>query len=151
CGCKRYRSKRENTGKQDDSKFVHRHACSSSMFQSLCRSANSVPCKCCERLDQQELGVSKTRPQTQAGRGFPGSVNCSVDAFESRGTRVKRPCEAEVNPMRTKALIADTLVLALVVGTMPSGIYSAATRAFNPPESDFLAAEGNLHPLAGAV
>ena len=38
--------------------------------------------------------------------------------------------------MRPKILIAAGLVLAFVVGTMASGIYTATTRAFNPaPES----------------
>jgi uncharacterized protein YcfJ len=38
--------------------------------------------------------------------------------------------------MRPKILIAAGLVLAFVVGTLASGIYTATTRAFNPaPES----------------
>ena len=46
--------------------------------------------------------------------------------------------------MRAKVLIAGGLFLAFVVGTMASGIYSATTRVFNPPESNALATERNL-------
>src|SRR3954447_8834007 len=71
-------------------------------------------------------------------------------AFKTRGRVVQIVISRGGQMMRPKILIAVGLVLAFVVGTLASGIYTTTTRAFTPAvETNTVATVAPVHSFRG--
>src|SRR5438094_9739531 len=79
----------------------------------------------------------------------PAEENNSGSAFKDFGAASKHQARGG-NSVRPKILIAGAVILAFVLGTMATGIYSSTARAFNPVDDNNAVSSARIHSYPSA-